>query len=466
MDRVLEPPSRWERVLDVFRSPEQIMQRYNLSQYLQQLADPLALTMPMFGMTSAGQPVEEVENSFTGYTYGAYKSNGVVFATVLARMLLFSEARFQYQRLQNGRPQDLFGNQSLGVLERPWPNGTTGELLARMEQDVSLAGNSYIAADPEDRGERLRRLRPDWVSIVLSARPEEATSVDVLGYIYTPGGPGSGYTSSVYLPNEVAHWCPIPDPTAQYRGMSWLTPVIMEIQADQSTTKHKKAFFDNGATLGPIFTFKESVTADQFRKFVAHAAAAHQGVQNAYRPTYMGGGADVTMATADLRQLDFKATQGAGETRITAAGGVPAVIVGLSEGLQAATYSNYGQARRKFGDHWARPQWRSACAALETVATPPPGARLWYDDRDIAFLREDQKDAAEIQQIKASTIRQLIDAGFEPDSVVAAVDADDRSLLKHSGLYSVQLQPPGTTATPVQPGVNGKVPTKAITGGA
>jgi hypothetical protein len=97
---------------------------------------------------------------------------------------------------------------------------------------------------------------------------------------------------------------------------------------------------------------------------------------------------------------------------------------------------------------------------MATLVPPPPGSELACDTRDVPFLREDQKDAAEIQQVKAQTIRTLIDAGFDPDSVVKAVDADDRSLLVHSGLYSVQLQPPGTsqpapTDAPARPQLNG-----------
>lgn len=420
--------------------------RYNLSEYLAKISDPYVLMPTVYTTTGKGQPVEEIENNFTGYVYGAYKSDGVVFAVILARMLLFSEARFQWQRMSGGRPGDLFGTQDLGILEYPWPNGTTGELLARMEQDVSLSGNAYVVRE----NRRLRRLRPDWVQIVLSAPPDQAVESDVIGYLYTPGGPGATGETRVYLPEEMCHWSPIPDPEAQYRGMSWLTPVIRETEADKAATKHKLNFFHNGASPSMVFTLPKEVTREQFQAFVDANQAANTGTDNAYKPMYVGGGADATLKTFDFRQLDFKQTQGAGETRICAAGGVPPIIVGLSEGLQAATYSNYASARRKFGDHWARPQWRSASAALQTIVPPPPGGgvRLWYDDRDIAFLREDMKDAAEIQQIKAATIRTLVDAGFEPKSVVAAVDADDRSLLVHTGLYSVQLQPPGTAQLP------------------
>ena len=49
---------------------------------------------------------------------------------------------------------------------------------------------------------------------------------------------------------------------------------------------------------------------------------------------------------------------------------------------------------------------------------------------------------AEVQVKQAQAIRQYVDAGFEPDSVVDAVNAGDLKRLKHSGLYSVQLQLP------------------------
>ena len=77
----------------------------------------------------------------------------------------------------------------------------------------------------------------------------------------------------------------------------------------------------------------------------------------------------------------------------------------------------------------------------------PSGAELWYDDRDISFLQEDQRDAAEIFQIEASTISSLVREGFTAESVQAATAAQDSSLLVHTGLVSVQLQLPGTTAT-------------------
>jgi hypothetical protein len=52
-----------------------------------------------------------------------------------------------------------------------------------------------------------------------------------------------------------------------------------------------------------------------------------------------------------------------------------------------------------------------------------------------------EKAAAEIQQVKANVISTYIAARFTPESAVACVDADDRSLLVHTGLTSAWDRP-------------------------
>jgi hypothetical protein len=153
-----------------------------------------------------------------------------------------------------------------------------------------------------------------------------------------------------------------------------------------------------------------------------------------------------------MRQIDFKQVRGGGETRIAAAAGIPPIIVGLSEGLEAATYANYGQARRRLADGTAHPLWQNMAGSVETVMKRPgPDVRLWYDATDVPFLREDEGDAANIANVRSTTISTYITAGFQPDSVVKAVDSGDLGLLVHTGLTSVQLLPPGEKSAPDKP---------------
>lgn len=399
-----------------------------------------------FGLNQSapGRRQEEIGGDFRGLAQAAYKRNGVVFACSTVRMLLFSEARFQFRQLRSGRPGDMFGSPALGLLERPWANGTTGDLLSRAIQDVDLAGNWFGVRRP---GPRIERLRPDWTVIVAASEREDAeiwdVDVEVLGYAYQPGGAGSGREPEYFLREQVAHFAPIPDPDARFRGMSWITPVIREIMADKAATDHKLEFFENGATPNLVVKLDPSVRQAAFEEWVGKFKAGHEGRGNQYKTLFLGGGADATPIGANLEQIDFKNVQGAGETRIAAAAGVPPVIVGLSEGLAAATYSNYSQARRRFADGTMRPLWRNMAASLSTIVEVPSGAELWYDDRDIPFLAEDVQDQATVQKEQATAMKMLVDAGYDAGSVVDAIVSGDMRRLTHSGLFSVQLQKPG-----------------------
>jgi phage portal protein BeeE len=237
--------------------------------------------------------------------------------------------------------------------------------------------------------------------------------------------------------------------------MSWLTPVLREIEADSHATEHKRNFFRRGASLNVVVTYDKTITPDNYERYVELFDAAHTGSHNAYKTLHLGGGADAKVVGADLKQIDFKAVQGAGETRIAAASGVGAIIARFSEGLAGSSLNagNYSAAKRQFADMTLRPLWRNAAGSLAKLIDVPSGARLWFDDRDIEFLKEDRKDAAEILSTSAMTIRSLVDAGYEPDAVVDAVEAGDLSRLtgRHSGLYSVQLQEPGS-GNPTSPG--------------
>jgi phage portal protein BeeE len=305
--------------------------------------------------------------------------------------------------------------------------------------------------------------------MVLGTNDPDVTSDDIdadfLGIIYYPGGEFSGNDPEYLQRSEICHFALYPDPLAHFRGMSWITPIIRDITSDNAATRHKQAFFENGATPQMIVKRPDAPTKEAFKEWRELIETGHAGAANAYKTLYLTAGADATVVGKDLQQLEFSATQGAGETRIAVAARVPAAILGISEGLSGSSLNagNFTAARRLFADGFARPAWRNFAGSMETLVPPPTGSRLWYDDRDISFLREDRKDAAEIQQIKAISIRQLIDSGFDADTVVKAVEAENMSLLKHSGLFSVQLQEPGTPepTAPVEaapPPPNGKQP--------
>lgn len=423
-----------------------------------------------FNFSGVGYPVVQQtwgtvdEESIASAPVHAITSSSPVFALVLARLQAFSQARFQWTRFEGSQPTDLFGTPELAVLERPWRGGTTSDLLARMELHVSGAGQAYVTRPARDR---LAVLRPDRMTIVMGSQtdaedPVEAPDVEIIGWVHTT----SRGKVTVFGPNDVAHFAPYPDPNSVFLGMSWITAALREMQADSLAIEHKARFFQNAATPNLAIKFDPSVTRDQVLAFKAIMDAEHRGVWNAYKTLFLGGGADPVVIGKDFQQLDFATIQSKGESRLAANAGVPPSWVGFSEGLQGSSLNagNFNSARRRFSDGTMHHLWTNAASSLEVLLTKPdPGASLWHDSR-VPFMREDAQDVAAIQQQQANTIAMLVKDGFTPESVVAAVKKNDFGLLVHTGLTSVQLQPPMTeqpTPAPVSngmpmPGMNGK----------
>jgi phage portal protein BeeE len=408
-----------------------------------------------FGLnqTFQGSRAKEIATTLPGYL-AALRMCPPAFAAQMVRALVLSQARFIFRNNRISRtPGRLFGSSALAPLEKPWPNATTGEMLSRMEWHAGLAGNSYVT---NRQPGRLRVLRPDWVVIVYGSEqePEDAAHAldgELVGYIYCNGGIAQNRNKTwTLLPDEVSHWSPLPDPENAGIGMSWITPAVREIQGDRAATDHKLQYFSNGATPNLVVKGVTAANKEQFEEIVDMMETRHAGVRNAYRTLYLAAGADATVVGSDLRQLDFKNTIGMGETRISMLSRVHPVILGASEGLSGSSLNegNFAAARRLWADSWIYPTLQDVAAALAPLIKVPADAELWTTTADMPILREDAKDAATIEDLKAKTITKYVIEGFTPESAIAAVDGQDVKLLVHTGLLSVQLQPPGTVASP------------------
>ncbi len=382
----------------------------------------------------------------------AYGSSAPVFALASVRILLFSEARFQWQNFKNGKPGDLFGTPDLALLEEPWPGKTTRDLLTQAELDVVTAGNSYWVKDSPTS---LQRLEPSNVKLLYGRSYEGELSGGqigdkLIGYAYIV----NNKTVAIYAPEDVAHYRPHPHPTNPFLGISWLNPCLPDVSLDSSLHEHKRATIENGANLSTVVSFDPTVSPEEFADFVDRFHRQHEGPGNGAKTLFLGGGADVKTVGQTFENLALQATQGAGEVRIAACSGIPPAIVGFSEGLKGSTLNagNYAESRRRLADGLMRPLWAIFAGAFQSLAPPPGNARLWYDDSGIAFLREDMTDQAHITETNASSILKLVQGGWEPDACVDAIVTGDLHRLdgKHTGLFSVQLLPPtdGTMPNP------------------
>lgn len=380
--------------------------------------------------------LQNFEN-YARYGFGAQGEigNTVVYTAIDRRASVFSEAAFKWRDMKTKR---IFGDQGLAKLENPWPDGVSGDLWTRLEQDASLAGNCYI----RDCGDgTLERLRPDWVWIIselqLDAFGQQVRRV--IGYWYNPLNE-TDREPCYYPVSEVAHWAPVPDPIAHFRGMSWLTPVIREIHADIQMSEFRDAYFKNAASPNVVVKYQQKIAPKRIESLRNQIQERHSGVENAFGVMVLDEGADLTIIGNSMVDASFDVLQAAGEARILMAAGVPAIVAGAREGIRNTKIGEYSESLRALADMKIRPNWRSACATLQKLVTPPPGCQLWYDTTDVSALRQGEKDMADTMVQLSAAANQFFMAGFEPASIVAALASGDVTLLVHTGLTSVQAQ--------------------------
>lgn len=383
--------------------------------------------------------------------------NPILLACMIIRISAMSEVRFLFQDLAGGRgARKLFGTQDLAILEHPWPNASTGDLLGRMEIDASMYGNSYWWRSAPDT---LTWLDPTRMKILTGDKfgPSGAKVGQIL-LAYQTQSKG-GQPEETFLPGEIVHYRPLPDPDHPFRGLSWLSALLPDINTDEDMTAFKRSFLKNSATPNLVVQFTQDIGEDAIKAFRDRIETSHVGPLAAFKTLYLGAGADVKTVGSNWKDMELYGTQSYGETRLCAAAGVPATMVGIAEGLKGSALNagNYTATRRRFADLTMRPLWRMAAAALETVAKPAAGSRLWYDDRDVLFLQADLADAAAVRSEDAATITALTQAGYTPESVVNAVIVGDFSGLTYDPKFvSVQLQPktPSAPAAPADDGAS------------
>lgn len=423
--------------------------------------------------TSYGSPDREaILPQVAGWAQEAFGSNSVVFSAILNRLMLFSEARFALQAKDD---KHLFTSTSLALLQKPFGGGTSsGELLVRMEQDASLAGNAYIWGEPG--GELLVRLRPDWTTIVseLVQVPGGGAYRRKLGYWTEPprGVNGQGH-GEFYPAEEVAHWAPIPDPQATFRGMSWLTPAYRDVLGDQGMVTHKIRYLENAASPNLLIRYAQKLHPSTIDGIRERTHARYGGAANAFKTLILDQGADATVIGNSLQQMDFSVVGAAGEQRILADSMVPGVLVGL-EPLRGAG-RGYQESMQKFANLWGRPSWRSACAVLERfVPGLPGGARLWFDTSDIAALQDGELERGQAALVRAQAVLTSRQAGYTHDSCVAFVNSGDVTQLKADPLaaapqgnvqHMLPQQQPGATADPLPAGTQARLPISSTSPG-
>ena len=200
----------------------------------------------------------------------------------------------------------------------------------------------------------------------------------------------------------MVHWAPIPDPQADFRGMSPLTPVVRDVQGDDQMAAFKIRYLQHDATPNMVIKYAQRLqpgTVDAIRERVQ---ARYGGPDNAGKALVLDQGADLTLAGNSLSQMDFGAVQAVGTERILAAcsgaggPGRPRAAAGRRAGLP--------------GEHAEAGECLGAAAVAVGVRGPvqivdvPAGNRLWFDTADIQALQDGEMERGQAALVRVQAL--------------------------------------------------------------
>jgi len=208
--------------------------------------------------------------------------------------------------------------------------------------------------------------------------------------------------STTSIPVEdIVHFRDGIDPDNPFIGLSSLKSVFREILADNQIAEYSHSILKNMGVVGVIIAPKDKEVGVQdgeaeriATRFIEQYTGTGRGkamVLDFPVDMHAPGFSPKDIAVDQLRQIP--------ESRIAAVLGIPAVVLGLSVGLEHSTFSNMKEAREMAYESFIIPMQSLLAGELNVQLLPELGdaskERARFDNSDVRVLQEDENARAE-----------------------------------------------------------------------
>ncbi|MCX7805705.1 MAG: phage portal protein, partial [Planctomycetota bacterium] len=320
---------------------------------------------------------------------GLVRRQDVVYACVRRLCQAAAEAPARVGRMAAGGWRDEPDHPIQGVLDRPNVAMAYAEFLAHVVAHLKLTGDSYIWKWRSRDGAivELWPVPTSWVTAVYD-RDGRPAGYDVFQ--------GQALAKARVMPRDMLRiW--EPDPAHPMKGLAPLQAALRAVQAEEERQDYTVEMLANSRVPGFVL-YQPDAWSEEQKSEARATLMAGLGRGRRGSPLFLSGENARIELPAPLRDLDWPGLAGLSETRICACFGVPPILVGLRSGLDAATYSNYEQARRAFYQDTVSPLWTALDAALTRGLLrdeeEPPDLEIYHETGDVRGMREDQESLA------------------------------------------------------------------------
>ncbi|MAT39258.1 MAG: phage portal protein [Ectothiorhodospiraceae bacterium] len=268
-----------------------------------------------YGLTGAPAGTDEMVHEFQGWVY----------KTVNRRAQDIAAARRYVQKVSGGE-EELPGSHPLArLLARPNGFQTGRHLLWISQIYADLTGNAYLLKVRNGLGQpsELFYLDPRFMRIV----PDEERIVK--GYEYTIA------SKKVFIDAEDVIHFKYPNPRHPFYGASPLQAAAYEIDIDNASKRHQKAFLGNNPTPRLAVEAEGHLLPGTVEDLRRQIREQHTGA-NFGNPMILHQGAKVKPLTLSPQEINYLETRKNVRDEIITVFGVPASILGISEDVNRA----------------------------------------------------------------------------------------------------------------------------------
>lgn len=229
--------------------------------------------------------------------------------------------------------QEVITHQALNVWNKPNPFMTRQEFVETVALHFELTGEQWwttgsatIGGTPLSFPTELWPVRPDRMEAIPD--PENYLS----GYVYSsPDG------TKVPLDMDKVIFLRRPHPMDPYRGISPVSAVSWDLDADNAAARYNSGFFRNSAEPGGIIKAPNRLSDREFADLKSRWNDQHRGVANAHRVAILAGeGFEYIDRNVTQRDMQFVELRGVSTEMVRLAYRYPKPMLGTVEDVNRA----------------------------------------------------------------------------------------------------------------------------------
>jgi HK97 family phage portal protein len=323
-------------------------------------------------------------------TIGEGRNSSLIVACLATIITAFLEPRLRVVTVTSDGNKEIIGHKLTTLLRRPNPFYSGLVMWTATLLDWFLTGNAYWIKVRDNGGLLLElwwvpsyMIQPKW--------PDDKPGIFLTHYEYKPNPSQDPINYDI---GDIVHFRNGIDPENPRKGLSPIAALFRLVFTDEQAIAYQSVVLANGGAPGMVIAPAAGGKISDPDRVKAEFEARVSG-DNRGRPLVMSSPITVTPAGYSPAEMNLDRLNKMPETRVAALFGSPAVVVGLSAGLDHSTYNNMGEAREHLYEGKVIPTHNFFKEELWAQLLPEFEANidttdLEYDYSKVRVLQEDR----------------------------------------------------------------------------